>query len=103
MGIFQVGEKEAFQNLNSRTEEGDGSVRAAGVCGFAGLEEGNDFGGCPNGGDDGLLDREVENGGEEGFAVLVCISAVILNGLNCVNMPKLLFQGDIIIGVVSMK
>ena len=67
-GIFQVGEKEAFQNLCSRTEEGDGAVGAAGVRGFAGLEEGDNFGGFPNGGDVGLLDGKVEDGGEVGFA-----------------------------------
>ncbi len=55
-GIFEEGEKEALQYLGSRAKEGDRTVGAAGFRGFAGLEERNDGGGFPNGGDVGFLD-----------------------------------------------
>ena len=50
-GVFEEGEKKALQDLGSRAEEGDRTIGAAGFRGFAGLEERNDCGGFPNGGD----------------------------------------------------
>jgi len=35
--------------------------------------------------------------------LLVRLSAVTLNGLNCVNLPKVRGQGEVRIGLVSMK
>ena len=50
-GVFEEGEKKALQDLGSGAKEGDRTIGAAGFRGFARLEERNDCGGFPNGGD----------------------------------------------------
>ena len=62
-------EKKSLEDLDCRAEEGDWAVGRGEVRGFARFEERDNGGEFPNGGDVGMGDGKVEEGGKEGNAI----------------------------------
>ena len=65
-GGSEGGEEEALEDFREGAEEGDGTVGGGEVGGFVGLQDREDVGCLPDGGDMGVGNGEVEGGGDEG-------------------------------------